>query len=233
MTRTNEYPQTTGVLAIWHDIEADGDMAHEIFEWYNREHHIERFEVPGFVRARRYEALEGSPRIFSRYDTTTPEVLSSDAYLQRVNNPSQWTQRTMPHYRNMSRTVCEIVQRFGRGEGGKVATLRIDPTSGTENDLVTWIRDRAIPDLIKAPGIIGGQLLAAAPDANSAGSAEKNIRGDADAHCPLALLVTGSSFQAVKDGCEGFVKPDSPLACGANVALGVYELVFDLSTLDD
>jgi len=233
MTSASENINTTGVLAIWHDIEADEDMERELFEWYNREHHNERFEIPGFVRARRYEALEGSPRIFSRYDTTSPEVLSSDAYLQRVNNPSQWTQRTMPHYRNMSRTVCEIAQRFGRGEGGKIATLRIDPTSGTEkSELVEWIRQHAIPKLVDAPGIIGGQLLAAVPGASSVGSAEKNMRGDADTQCPLSLLVTGSSVQAVKDACEGLVDSDSPLAQGASVTLGVYELVFDLSTLD-
>jgi len=232
MTSDNENIDTTGVLAIWHDIETNDEMERELFEWYNREHHVERFEIPGFVRARRYEVLEGSPRIFSRYDTTTPGVLSSDAYLQRVNNPSPWTQRTMPHYRNMSRTVCEIVQHFGRGEGGKVATLRIDPTTATIAELVESICQRTIPKLADAPGIIGGQLLAAVPGASSAGSAEKNMRGDADTQCPLALLVTGSSAQAVKDACAGLVDSNSPLAQGANVILGVYEIVFDLSTLD-
>ena len=232
MTNASENINTTGVLAIWHDIEADDEMERELFEWYNREHHNERFEIPGFVRARRYEVLDGSPRIFSRYDTTTPGILSSDAYLQRVNNPSQWTQRTMPHYRNMSRTVCEIVRRFGRGEGGKVATLRIDPATATKGELVDWICQRAIPQLVDAQGVIGGQLLAAVTGASSVGSAEKNMRGDADTQCPLALLVTGSSVQAVKDACEGLVKPDSPLAQGAKVTPGVYELVFDLSTLD-
>lgn len=226
--------KTTGVLAIWHDIEADAGMQRELFEWYNREHHVERFEVPGFVRARRYAALEGSPSIFSRYDTTDPAVLASDAYLERVNNPSPWTSRCMPHYRNMSRTVCRVVQRFGRGEGGKLATIRFDAAPGAEADLTAWLCDEALPVLVEAPGVVGGQLITADESASGIASEEKKMRGGADEQCGLALLVTGNTAPAVKAACGSLLVAETLVSHGAAgpCPLGIYELVFDLSALD-
>ena len=140
MTIEGHELRTTGVLAIWHDVEAGPDETADLFEWYNRQHHVERFDIPGFARARRYEAVAGSsPRIFSRYDTETPDVLASPAYRERLDNPTEWTRRCMPRYRNMARTVCRVVRRFGRGEGGKLAALRFDARTGAANELIRWV----------------------------------------------------------------------------------------------
>jgi hypothetical protein len=225
--------RTTGVLAIWHDIEGSAEELGDLLEWYNRQHHVERYEIPGFARARRYEALASAPRIFSRYDTTDPGVLASAPYRERVDNPTEWTRRSMPHYRNMSRTVCRVVARFGHGEGGKLASVRLEPTANAETALVRWVVDEAFPAVLRMPGIVGGQLLAADPEATSIPTEEKRLRAGDDDQAALVVLVTGSTVEAVAAASAMLTAPDGLPGHGAAPALrtGMYELVFDLGAL--
>jgi hypothetical protein len=226
--------RTTGVLACWHDVEGEPDELTDLFEWYNRQHHIERFDIPGFVRARRYEAVEGAPRIFSRYDTTDPSVLTSAAYTERVDNPTERTRQSMPHYRRMSRTVCRLAARFGRGEGGKLASIRLELEPGAEESLADWIVSEAFPALHPMQGIVGGQLLAADEAATSIGTAEKRLRGGEDDHASLIVLVTGTTVSAVQAASALLAEAGGLSDHGAtgDLRAGVYELVFDLSALD-
>jgi hypothetical protein len=226
--------RTSGVLAIWHDVEAGEEETADLFEWYNRQHHVERVDIPGFARARRYEAVAGGPRIFSRYDTTRPEVLASDAYRKRVDNPTDWTRRNMPRYRNMSRTVCGLAARFGRGEGGKLASIRFDPMPGARDGLVAWIAEEVFPALHPMSGIVGGQLLVADTEATTFQTEEKRLRGRADDHSAMIVLVTGTTVPAVEAASAVLTAPDGLRAHGASDPLrdGVYELVFDLGLLD-
>jgi hypothetical protein len=62
----------------------DVDPAHEaeLHRWYDEEHIAERMAIPGFLRARRFRALEGGPKYLALYDLETPEVLESAAYRQ-------------------------------------------------------------------------------------------------------------------------------------------------------
>ena len=97
----------TGILAIWNDFDAE-DLAH--FErWYNREHLMERVDTPGFRIGRRYERTAmGDRHFFAFYEVDSPAVLNSPAYLQRLENPTAWTQRTMKRFRRAVRTVCDL-----------------------------------------------------------------------------------------------------------------------------
>ena len=101
-----------GILAIWNDIEPEG---YEHFErWYNREHLQERVGVSGFRFGRRYEAVSGGDRrFFAFYEVDSPEVLTSPAYMQRLENPTPWTQKSMTSFRNMVRTVCDLRRSAG------------------------------------------------------------------------------------------------------------------------
>ena len=114
-----------GVLAIWHDMTPQGEA--DVNDWYNHEHHLERVSVSGFFNARRHVALRGTPKYFIFYETESPEVLISRTYLDHLNNPTAWTQRSMLHIHNNSRSVCRTLGAFGAGHGGVVATFRLRP----------------------------------------------------------------------------------------------------------
>ena len=81
-----------GIVAIWHDIVPEGRQ--EFYEWHNREHMPERMGIPGFRRGRRYIAVTGSsPMFFCFYEGDSLDVVAGPDYLQRLNNPSEWTRR--------------------------------------------------------------------------------------------------------------------------------------------
>ena len=121
-----------GILAVWNDIAPEG---YEHFErWYNREHLQERVGVPGFRFGRRYEVVSAATAASSRSTRwTVPDVLTSAAYLQRLENPTPWTQKTMQSFRNMVRTVCDL-RRSARAIciGSHAVVLRADGEMATD-----------------------------------------------------------------------------------------------------
>ena len=127
---------SAGRLAIWNKC-APGKQA-EYEAWYQTEHLHERLSIPGFRRARRYEAISRSDGYFTYYETDTPDVLTSDAYLQRVNNPTPMTARIMRGaFTDMSRTVCCCALVYGRMRGVFAATLQM-PHLPPEEWLCDW-----------------------------------------------------------------------------------------------
>ena len=111
-----------GVIAIWQDLVPE--FKQEYREWHNRQHVPERLSIPGFRRARRYVAVEGGPEFYTLYEADGVEDVSGRAYLERLNAPTEWTQKIMPAFRNMARSVCRVAYSAGVGEGGLMVTCR-------------------------------------------------------------------------------------------------------------
>ena len=115
----------SGFLAIWSDIERKAltDYRH----WLIREHTTERVTTKGFLASRVFRADRPDlDRFFILYELETPEVLDGSAYLARLNAPTPWSQRIMPQLGNFIRGGGIITARAGRGEGSKIAALRIE-----------------------------------------------------------------------------------------------------------
>jgi hypothetical protein len=51
-----------GLLLVMADI--DPALEHDFNQWYEQEHLAERMAIPGFLRARRFTAIEGSRNIW-------------------------------------------------------------------------------------------------------------------------------------------------------------------------
>jgi len=49
--------------------------------WYNTRHIPDRLKIPGFISARRFVAIEGTPKYLAVYDLKSLDVLASEAYL--------------------------------------------------------------------------------------------------------------------------------------------------------
>ena len=114
-----------GILALWNRCAPGREAEYEA--WYQTEHLVERLSIPGFRRGRRYEAIGPGGGYFTYYEAGRPEVLTSDAYLERVNNPTPMTTRIMQSmFTDMSRTICRRAFAFGRMRGAFAATLQME-----------------------------------------------------------------------------------------------------------
>ena len=55
----------------------------------------ERVAIPGFLRGRRYVALDADLEFFNLYEAASPKVLAGPDYLERLNNPTPWTRASV------------------------------------------------------------------------------------------------------------------------------------------
>lgn len=164
-----------GAVAIWHDIAADGRA--EFYRWHGMEHMPERAAIRGFLRGRRYVALDGShPEYFNLYETESPATLTGPDYLARLNNPTPWTVATVKHFRGVARSLCEVAASHGEGEGGLIATLRYAIDDSRAPSHRQYMADELLPRVAHLPGIAGCHLLVADESASAVETAEKKVR---------------------------------------------------------
>jgi hypothetical protein len=173
------------------DVAAQAIAEHD--QWHTQEHLPERLSIPGFVRGTRWVALSGQPRYFVMYEVERLTTLSSAAYLERLNHPSPWTAKIMPHYRGMARGFCSVTRSFGVGIGHAGLLIRFKPAAGTETSLRAWLQQE-LALLPSRPGIGSAHLFEAALTPQMTN--EQRIRG-ADAGFDWALFVTGYSEDAL------------------------------------
>src|SRR4029077_11957096 len=125
MLATQMKSPQAGILAIWNNIAAGREADFET--WFQTEHLEERLAVPGFRFGRRHEAISGDRRYFIFYEIDAPEVLTSTAYLDRVNNPTSQTKQMMSDvFTNMTRTVCRRIAQRGALRGAFAVTARFE-----------------------------------------------------------------------------------------------------------
>lgn len=177
-----------GAVAIWHDIAPEGRA--EFYAWHGREHMPERAAIPGFLRGRRYVALEGSPEYFNLYETASAAVLTGADYLARLNAPTPWTTATVKHFRDVSRSLCEVAASFGESDGGLCATLRYDVADADAAQHRSAMRAR-LESLAQEQGIAGAHLLVADTAASALETTERRARGSATAVPRWIALIEG------------------------------------------
>jgi hypothetical protein len=185
-----------GAVAIWHDLLPEARDA--FYEWHNREHMPERCGIPGFRRGRRYIAFDGAPEYFNLYEADSPEVLGGVDYLTRLNHPTPWTRAVVPSFRNVTRGICRVLYSAGVGQGGLIATLRFALPEAVAGAAVQALRQRVLPPLVDAPGVVGVHLLRADDAISRIETSEKQARGDATAIPACALLVEASDERALR-----------------------------------
>ncbi|WP_146149210.1 hypothetical protein [Nitratireductor sp. StC3] len=95
----------------------------EFIAWHNREHIPERVDIPGFMTGRRMREVSDDTYL-TLYDLSGTEVLNSVAYQTRLNAPTEWTSRVVPHFLQTVRLLSERVATEGHGEGGYVLAAR-------------------------------------------------------------------------------------------------------------
>jgi hypothetical protein len=174
-------------------------MRAEWEDWHSNEHMPERLSIPGFLRGSRWIATSGEPSYFVLYEAKDLSAITSGPYLERLNDPTPWSRKMMPHHRNMARTLCLVRQSRG---GGLPHTLAKIPLA------------KPVRELPRGQGITAAHLLEAQPMPGQ--TLEQKIRGG-DATAPWVLLVGGYDPDAVA--------ASMPAVPGA----GLYRLSYALS----
>ena len=175
-----------GVLAVLNDLDAACDRA-EYEAWYQDDHMPDRLAVPGFRHARRYRRADGpGQEYFTFYETDSPAVLRTPAYVARLAAPTDATVRLMRHFRAMCRSICAVAHDAGGGIGGLVAVLGNPtappalPFTPAPGGAVTRIRLwRAVEDLAVNP--------------------EASLRPGSDTGLAALLVVEGTHAEAVRN----------------------------------
>ena len=203
-------------MLLFFDIAEAAIAEHD--DWHTHEHLPERLSIPGFLRGTRWVALRiAQPRYFVIYEVADVGVLTSAAYLERLNSPTSWTRKVMPHYRGMTRGFCAVAGRAGLGLGNTALVARFKPAGDP-----SWLRE-LMPRLASRPGLGGCYLFesAVAPPMTR----EQRIRG-ADAGVDWVLVATGYDAEAVSS------LQHADLATLEGAGFGLYRMDYTLCEVE-
>lgn len=195
--------------------------------WHSHEHLQERMSIPGFLRGSRWTSTSSDPRYFVVYEVSDLDTLSSTQYLERLNNPSLWTQKLMPNYRGMNRGFCRITFSSGLGLGSHCLLIRASPDPSGETDFRCWLTEKVLPSLLKKPGLVSAHLFEAAltPEMTQ----EQRIRGK-DNGVDWVILITGYDARVISELAVNELSL-AELECrgGINLVSGIYQMGHSLS----
>jgi hypothetical protein len=218
-------------LAMWWDMAPE--MRAEFEHWHSHEHFPERLALPGFLRASRWAAADGGEGFFILYELQDHAALSSPEYLARLNAPTPWSTRLMPHHRNMVRSQARLLHSHGAGVARHAMTLRLSPRAGEERQLQAALR-ALVEELPLRAGLGGAHLLRTDTPA-IAPTTEQKIRGLADRSADWILVVCGYELQALKAVADDALAPAAlgALGAGNDVSAGWYGLSLSMTRAEN
>ena len=184
-----------GMVVIWNDIKEE--MRDEFVQWHSSEHLPERVSIPGFISGQRWYGEHASPQYLTTYVTQNTGVLTSDAYIQRLNDPTPWTLKTVAAFRHTCRAAGEVIWEYGskKGYGGHILAIRIteleDLTILTEylNSLANS-PEQCFAELLRA------RLVLTTPTASQLPTAERAVRTGDQNEPHMVLLLESFSGEA-------------------------------------
>jgi hypothetical protein len=155
-------------VLIWNDvIESERDA---FYRWHDKEHIPERLALPGFLRGRRYRG-HGVTEWLTVYEAEDVAVLTSPAYLERLNNPTPLTRSTVRAFHNTARSICVIEKTTGESTGGHVMILPL-PAGFDASHLF----DGDMPPVTAGTGVLAAHLFAADDAASNIDTREARER---------------------------------------------------------
>ncbi|KMO44223.1 hypothetical protein VQ03_04680 [Methylobacterium tarhaniae] len=216
-------------VAMWWSIEPE--MRAEFGDWHSHEHFPERLNIPGFLRGSRWASTLDTSGYFVLYELDAYETLTSTGYLDRLNAPTPWSTKMMPHHLGMVRSQCRVEASFGGGLANALATVRLSPDDRHRSAL----RERIVGTLAEIapkPGLTGAHLLITQTPPTSAPTREQEIRG-ADGTADWVVLLSGYDSRIVQDTVQQLATDTLDGACdGSDIIVGRYELSFCMTAAD-
>lgn len=211
------------LLAIRSDIASAVEA--EYLAWLTKEHTLERVGIEGFVSARIFRSRhDGFARFLILYELADETVVDSTAYLQRLDNPTPWTTRMMPHLGNFVRGGGRVVAASGAGNGAALIPVLV-------RDATVCVRNQDLDTVSGIPGIVATCLLQTNPERTSAKSNERTLRSGDQSFCTLVLIealdaeAARWAMQKLPPGIQGIVRRED-----APHESPVYSLIFHINS---
>ena len=184
-------PYHHGHLLIWGAVDPSVVNTSHLNHWWTYEHLPERLSIPGFLKAKRYvstSTLDSLPSYLVWYETSTLSVLASDAYLEKLNNPTDGTKRWVPVLARLEREACrvvkivvadgvaDVVSKGGRYDGGTLGHVVFTPPSEDEGKsrVMELLERECSSDKLAERGIVSMQLLEGDKNVTGVGSGSKS-----------------------------------------------------------
>lgn len=133
----------------------------------------ERVGLPGWLRGSRFKGVERPQRYLLFYDAESTTAFESDAYYERLHNPTALSRAIFPRFKTPWRTICSVERRVGDGIGAAVLMVRGD---------------------VEAFGALAAlkparlDLLRGEPDIGQSQTTEKDLRRGADRQVERAIV---------------------------------------------
>ncbi|MGT2499876.1 hypothetical protein ACVOMS_01515 [Bradyrhizobium guangxiense] len=217
-------------VAMWWSVRPE--QRAEFGDWHSHEHFPERMSIPGFRRGSRWSSTTDAEGFFVLYELEQYEVLTSKGYLDRLNAPTPWSTKMMPHHLGMVRSQCRLIESFGGGVATSLATIRLSPQAGREADLQANLSN-TLGTLAQKPGLTGAHLLRTDTPPTSAPTTEQQIRGK-DGAADWIVLLSGYDADVVEQTRSDQLSPSALGAAGAqsDLTVGYYRLSFTMTPAD-
>ena len=210
-----------GMIVIWNDIKEE--MRDEFIQWHSIEHLPERVSIPGFISGQRWYGEHASPQYLTTYVTQNAGVLTSDPYIQRLNDPTPWTLKTVAAFRNTCRAAGEVIWESGskKGYGGHILAIQIteleDLTILTEH-----LNSLANNAMHGVTGLLRARLVLTATNASQLPTAERALRTGDQNEPHMVLLLEGFSGETPLR--NAFSKITARIPKLKNSSTGIYAL---------
>ena len=191
----------SAVLVNWGGIVKEKEI--EYNEWHSKEHMPERLSLPGFLRGLRAEGIPGTDlnhKYFMMYEVERKEIFTSRKYLERLNNPTEWTKQILSNYLSPSRTICSVICSKSIGVGGYLSTIRFLSENIPNNYNVENFKS-FVPDILKLNGVTGMHIILGDPSYGQMNTEEKKYRssqGLNDQIVSQAVIIEGLNYRSLE-----------------------------------
>jgi len=130
--------------------------------WYDTRHIPDRLNIPGFISARRFVAVEGAPKYLTVYDLTSVDVLASEAYLtlrdkeysQPPDSYELITGKLPNFYRGLYKQIYPEQIEYHVPNTETILAAGYDVPTNKEEEFNVWYNTDHIPALLRVPGIV-------------------------------------------------------------------------------
>ena len=222
------------VLVNWGGVVKSKEVDYN--SWHSLEHMPERINISGFLRGFRAVGIKGTDinhKYFMMYEASEKKVFESKEYLDRLNDPTDWTKSILSNYLSPSRTICDVLDSQSIGFSGFIATIRFLHNKLDEEFKIEKIKS-ITKIIIKFPGITGTHILLGDKNFGQIKTKEKNFRsnqGKEDQIISLAIMLEGLGFDFLQKGINK-LKLDLNLTEGELLLINYYQLQHIITKTD-
>lgn len=216
-----------GVMINWTNAAPEDRVRYDA--WQSHEHTPGRLAIPGFLRGRRYIAVfpdTADRQFLTLYEVQNIEVLTSEAYLAKANDPSPLTRATTPVVRDSVRGLARVRASYGPGVGGCALALRLNPRTGGEGALEAYLTGEALPTIARRADICGAHWIVA--DANASAMKPVERQGRPTDIPNWIVMIEGLTPAAVANARDALLTDAQLIAhgCAPAITRDVYTLQY-------